>query len=49
MILFLLGISVAINVVFISISLFYIRFKIKSDFFNSDFIVDKDLAKEFLR
>lgn len=48
MLAFLLGISITINIVYTIGLIFILKIKSEKDFFNSDFVIDKKEAKEFL-
>ncbi len=48
MLAFLFGISVTFNIICIILIISFIKIKSDRDFFNSDFIVDKEQAKSFL-
>ncbi len=48
MISFLLGISVAINIILGILIFVYIKIKLKQDFMNSDAVVDKKAVLDFL-
>lgn len=47
MIMFLLGLSFAFNLIYTILLIFYIKHKMKEDFFNDNSVVDKAMAYEF--
>ena len=44
---FLLGISIAINIIFIIVFIVYLKIKSSKSFFKEDFVVDKLMAMDF--